>query len=134
MYPYCNTMYIYIMYPYSNTMYIYLIVVPYYSWHLWCVLHTLGYNHTHPSHLISLHHNFASQLESIGAWHWAVFVLMHIEGAWPRGVAIDNVLYRHCTSNVELSEEELFVLEDLGVTKQHVYQAKVHTKTTCLHV
>ena len=79
--------------------------------------------------MISLHHSFASQLESIEAWQWAVFVLMHIEDAELRGRAVENVLYRHCSSEVEPTEQERFVLEDLKVSKQCVYQAKASLHT-----
>jgi hypothetical protein len=29
--------------------------------------------------LESIHESYATQLQSIGLWHWSIFILMHIE-------------------------------------------------------
>lgn len=49
------------------------------SWHLLMALIALQYNHVQKFSLETLHDSYASQLESIGLWHWSIFVLMHIE-------------------------------------------------------
>ena len=53
--------------------------VVYFSWHLKQVLHSLMYTHLSEYHRASLHMNFASHLESLGLWEWAVFVSLHID-------------------------------------------------------
>jgi hypothetical protein len=49
-----------------------------YSWHLMAVLSSLGYNNLSPAHQASICVSYASQLESVGLWHWAIFVLCHL--------------------------------------------------------
>jgi nuclear pore complex protein Nup98-Nup96 len=49
-----------------------------FSWHLYSVLQALHFQQLSPYHAASLHMNYASQLESVGLWHWAVFPLLHI--------------------------------------------------------
>jgi hypothetical protein len=49
-----------------------------YSWHLWCVLNALEYEHLSEYMRCSLCCSYASQLESLGLWQWAVYVLMHL--------------------------------------------------------
>lgn len=46
------------------------------SWLLHLALSSVGYNI--PADIANtLHMNFASQLESVGLWDWAIFVLLH---------------------------------------------------------
>ncbi len=52
--------------------------IVYYSWHVLQVLQALGYSHISEHYLTRLHTSYASQLEALGLWHWAVFVLLHI--------------------------------------------------------
>jgi Nuclear protein 96 len=50
------------------------------SWHVYCVLSSLGYGDTlseHKAALVCVH--YAAQLKSAGLWHWAVFVLLHLK-------------------------------------------------------
>ncbi len=49
------------------------------SWHVLQALQALGYSHISEQDLNHLHVSFASQLEGLGLWHWAVFVLLHIQ-------------------------------------------------------
>ena len=49
------------------------------SWHLYQVLQSLEYTHLSEYHSGMLHSGFASQLEGMGLWHWAAFVLLHIQ-------------------------------------------------------
>ena len=54
-----------------------------------------------------------------------MFVAQHIEDPVLRGRVVEGVAYRQCSSSREPTEEENFLLKDLGVSKQVVYQAKV---------
>lgn len=49
------------------------------SWHLYQVLQSLEYTHLSDYHSGMLHSGFAAQLEGMGLWHWAAFVLLHIQ-------------------------------------------------------
>ncbi|GAA5901438.1 uncharacterized protein JCM6883_000213 [Sporobolomyces salmoneus] len=42
--------------------------------------------------------SYANQLESLGCWEWAVFVLLHLELEGPRAQAIQLLLSRHISS------------------------------------
>lgn len=96
------------------------------------MLSSIGYSHTHPSYLASLHCSYSAQLESLGAWQWAVFVAQHIEDPVLRCHTVEGVVSRHCTSNEELNEQEQFVIDKLSVSRCVVYKAKVHMIRTIL--
>jgi len=49
-----------------------------FSWQLSHVLQALEFTHLSEYHSAMLCTNFAAQLESMGLWQWAVFILMHI--------------------------------------------------------
>jgi nuclear pore complex protein Nup98-Nup96 len=94
------------------------------SWHLWSVLHSLYLTHLHPSSLSHLHQSFAAQLEAVGLWHWAVFILLHLPLSAVREVVVRGVLGRWCSGEEAMTEEEEFVVERLRVPEQWVYSAK----------
>ena len=48
------------------------------GWFVGQVLSTLGYRHLSNTRKVQFHSEFASQLESLGLWHWSVFVLLHL--------------------------------------------------------
>ncbi|PIO24649.1 hypothetical protein AB205_0076280 [Aquarana catesbeiana] len=48
------------------------------SWHLWMVLQALNYTHLSAQSQGVLHASYAAQLENVGLWEWAVFVILHI--------------------------------------------------------
>ncbi|GCC41721.1 hypothetical protein chiPu_0025590, partial [Chiloscyllium punctatum] len=48
------------------------------SWHLWMVLQAMNYTHLSEKHQTMVHTSFAAQLEAVGLWEWAIFVLLHI--------------------------------------------------------
>lgn len=50
-----------------------------FSWLLHQVLNALGYSHISEYSSALVHTSFASQLESHGLWHWAIFVLLHLK-------------------------------------------------------
>mmetsp|Transcript_19490 Transcript_19490/g.50706 ORF Transcript_19490/g.50706 Transcript_19490/m.50706 type:complete len:1705 (+) Transcript_19490:177-5291(+) len=65
-----------------------------------------------------LHVSFAMQLESVGLWHYAVFVLSHIEGPDMREWAIRETLDRNCTHSghpASENDKRAFVVDCLGV-------------------
>ena len=78
----------------------------------------------HPTMMSQLVTSFASQLVSSGQWHWAVFVLLHLQDPVLAQTAVQNVLDRSCCSEEELSSPEVFVVERLKVPRAWVYQAK----------
>ncbi|KAK7096689.1 nuclear pore complex protein Nup98-Nup96-like [Littorina saxatilis] len=96
------------------------------SWHLQCVLQALDFHHLSPHSRASLHANYASQLESVGLWHWAVFPLLHIHHPTQREHAIRQLLGRH----VQLSEKdaylelERFMVDNLSIPPEWIHDAK----------
>ena len=50
------------------------------GWFVEQALRTLGYRHLSLTREMQLHVEFASQLESLGLWHWSVFILLHLRG------------------------------------------------------
>ena len=66
----------------------------YCSWHLQQILESLDYTQLPEAHHCLLQSSFAAQLESIGLWEWAVFVLMHIKNGrrYVRKLFAPNVL------------------------------------------
>lgn len=52
-----------------------------FSWHLWCVLRSIGYDHIDSSVERLLHIHYAEQLAVMELFHLAIFVLMHIDDA-----------------------------------------------------
>ena len=48
------------------------------GWFVGQVLRTLGYRHLSNTREVQLTIEFASQLESLGLWHWSVFILLHL--------------------------------------------------------
>jgi nuclear pore complex protein Nup98-Nup96 len=55
------------------------ILLFYFSWHMQQILQSLEYTHLSQYHRAYIHVNFSSQLESLGLWQWAVFVVLHIQ-------------------------------------------------------
>lgn len=100
------------------------------SWFLMQTLKTLGYRHCSPLAEAQLTTSFAGQLELQGLWQWAVFVLMHLEGAGRREATIKEVLNRFIRLNGEkectkaYQEKESFVIHELKVPGEWVYAAK----------
>jgi nuclear pore complex protein Nup98-Nup96 len=94
------------------------------SWHLAMALVSLGYNSVSSECLESLHESYANQLQSIGLWHWSVFVLMHLADGKRRESAVRGYLSRYVTAESELSASERFVVEKLAVPREWVYGLK----------
>lgn len=96
------------------------------SWHLSQVLKSLGYQHLSLYQKECIHISFAAQLESLGLWHWAIFVLAHIEDAKRREAAIKDCLGRHiCIStNEDYLACEHFIQNRLCIPPKWVHHAK----------
>lgn len=100
------------------------------SWLLLQVLETIGYHHSSALCRAQLHTSFASQLENYDLWHWAIFVLLHIENRVQRELSVQNVLYKFIqlsgdeVEDEEYNDKELFVINDLGVPQRWVFWAK----------
>ncbi|XP_028967287.1 nuclear pore complex protein Nup98-Nup96 [Galendromus occidentalis] len=90
-------------------------------WLLGQVLQSLQYN---VPCMKELHVRMASQLESQGLWQWAVFALLHIEDVHQRQKYVYDLVCRHASASVELTENETFVQNRLKVPKEILYKAK----------
>ncbi|CAH3199095.1 unnamed protein product, partial [Porites evermanni] len=73
-----------------------------------------------------LHSGFASQLEGMGLWHWAAFVLLHIQDLHKRENAVRSLLCRHCCLSADHQnvEKERFMLDDLKIPAEWIHEAK----------
>lgn len=86
---------------------------------------SVDYTHIQKSCMETLHDSYAHQLQSLGLWHWAVFVLMHIENDDRREQAVKSYLARHVTSvSSELDAYERFVIDKLHVPAEWIYELK----------
>ncbi|XP_060682361.1 nuclear pore complex protein Nup98-Nup96 isoform X1 [Hemiscyllium ocellatum] len=96
------------------------------SWHLWMVLQAMNYTHLSEKHQTMVHTSFAAQLEAVGLWEWAIFVLLHIPDAQQRGNAVQEQLNRHCSldETEEQKVKELFLQEKLGIPPEWIHSAK----------
>lgn len=94
------------------------------SWHLTMALQALQYNHMAKFSMETLHNNFAEQLQSVGLWHWAIYVLMHIEDDQRREKFVRLYLSRNVSTSIELNESEQFLVEKLKVPSEWVYEYK----------
>ncbi|XP_041462451.1 nuclear pore complex protein Nup98-Nup96-like isoform X3 [Lytechinus variegatus] len=97
------------------------------SWHVLQVLHALGYTHLSPHRQAHLTVSYASQLESIGLWHWAAFVLLHIPNDIAREDLVRSLLERHITLELtgnQLTVQESFLVERLHVPVEWIHDAK----------
>lgn len=96
------------------------------SWHLNQVLESLQYTHLSQYHAGMLHTSFAAQLEGLGLWHWATFVLLHLQDPVRRERAVRSLLCRHCSLSADHSnvEKERFMLSDLKIPAEWIHEAK----------
>ncbi|KAK6637009.1 hypothetical protein RUM43_010680 [Polyplax serrata] len=96
------------------------------SWLLEQVLISLGYVHLSKMSSAINCVGFASQLEAYGLWHWSIFVYLHLPDGFRRKQAAVDSLNRHVTllEDRGLTEEETFVIDDLGIPAEWVYRSK----------
>ncbi|GIY84618.1 hypothetical protein CDAR_169222 [Caerostris darwini] len=95
------------------------------SWLLHLSLSSIGY--TIPVDLAStLHMNFASQLESLNLWHWAIFVLLHHDDEEWRIKQVKDVILRNISLEVneDVIVKEKFLTEQLLIPEKWIFQAK----------
>ena len=96
------------------------------SWLIQQMLVALGYSHLSDYVAALTHANFAAQLETYDLWHWAIFVVLHLQDSGRRRSAVMDLLARH----VELDEtedyvkRENFLREELGIPSIWINQAK----------
>ncbi|XP_011615072.2 nuclear pore complex protein Nup98-Nup96 isoform X2 [Takifugu rubripes] len=102
------------------------------SWHLWGVLQALHYSHLSASRQGLLHSSYAAQLEGVGLWHLAVFILMHIPDHIQRERAVRDMLTLHCPlqETDESVRRERFLTEKLLIPEQWIHEAKA-TRARC---
>ncbi|PNF16103.1 Nuclear pore complex protein Nup98-Nup96 [Cryptotermes secundus] len=103
------------------------------SWLLQQVLNALGYSHMSEYSSALVHTSFASQLESHGLWHWAIFVLLHLKNKQSRKVAVLDILGRHVdlSDNEEYQDRENFLCEQLNIPSQWIFEAKATLASAC---
>ncbi|XP_066587580.1 nuclear pore complex protein Nup98-Nup96 isoform X2 [Prorops nasuta] len=107
------------------------------SWIIQEILVALGYNHLSEYVATLTHVNFATQLEAYGLWHWAVFVMMHLEDSGKRKAAVISLLERHvsicnnCGDEFEMNlreseyeKQEEFLIKNLHVPTSWIDNAK----------
>lgn len=94
------------------------------TWHLTMALIALQYNHIAKFSIETLHNSYAEQLQSVGLWHWAIYVLMHIEDDQRREKFVRLYLSRNVSTSIELNESERFLVEKLKVPSEWVYEYK----------
>lgn len=96
------------------------------SWHLWTVLQALNYTHLSEQSQGVLHASYAAQLENVGLWQWAIFVLLHITNTQMRERAVRELLNRHCalSETPESHDKEDFLIKRLCVPASWIHEAK----------
>lgn len=101
------------------------------SWLLLQVLETIGYRHCSALCRAQMHTSFASQLENYGQWHWAIFVLLHIDNKAQREISVQSMLYKYIQltagedgTDETYAEKEAFVIDELMVPRSWIYWAK----------
>ncbi|KAK9710390.1 hypothetical protein K7432_008451 [Basidiobolus ranarum] len=85
--------------------------------------------------------SFAFQLERLGLWKWAVFIMLHLRDTDSREVAIRELIFRHISVDaveqesdslpeIQFNDDEMFLLNTLKVPSEWVYEAKaLHAKS-----
>ncbi|KAH9492375.1 Nuclear pore complex protein Nup98-Nup96 [Bulinus truncatus] len=94
------------------------------SWHLLQVLQALKYSHLSPYHTESINVSFATQLEALGLWHLAAFVLLHVKDTNQRQQALMSLLQRHIELGDDFSDREQFLVNKLHIPAEWLHQAK----------
>ncbi|KAE8628187.1 hypothetical protein XENTR_v10007381 [Xenopus tropicalis] len=96
------------------------------SWHMWMVLQALNYTHLSGHRQGMLHASYAAQLENVGLWEWAIFVLLHIQDPHVREAAVRELLNRHCVvhDSPESLAKENFLIQRLCLPAQWIHKAK----------
>jgi len=96
------------------------------SWLIYRVLESLGYRMAGSTCSDRLCTDFADQLEQLGLWDWAVFVLLHITNKVLREASVMRVLERRVTLDTDQDghTREDWVVTSLGVPAVWVARAR----------
>ncbi|CAF0854956.1 unnamed protein product [Rotaria sp. Silwood1] len=94
------------------------------SWMLYITLQSLGSYPLSIENDACLHVNFARQLENLGFWQLAIFVLLHINESTNRKKMINEFLHRHVTSNIDLTQEEQTLVDKYNIPINMILSAK----------
>ncbi|CAL4157099.1 unnamed protein product, partial [Meganyctiphanes norvegica] len=105
----------------------------YVSWLLWSVLRSLGYHHLSDIDAASLHLVMAALLESEGHWHWAAFILLHIQDNERRLGEVKQLIARHISLEEGGKEAEEFLTVHLRIPDKWLFEAKA-TVARSLHM
>ncbi|KRX98942.1 Nuclear pore complex protein Nup98-Nup96 [Trichinella pseudospiralis] len=91
------------------------------SWHLWTILHAVGFTDVSHEQLNALHCAYAVQLEELGLWHWAIFVLSHIADSKTRITAIQKMVAHRGFS----ADEEVwsFLVKTIGIPEKWLFSS-----------
>jgi nuclear pore complex protein Nup98-Nup96 len=101
------------------------------GWLVAQVLRSLGYRHLSEEKRDRHHAEFASQLESLGMWHWSVFVLLHLSDATQRRACVKDVLGRHVKlGDPESNDREVFLQDQLDIPSAWIAEAKAMSAAT----
>eukprot|EP00050_Salpingoeca_kvevrii_P022602 m.128822 g.128822 ORF g.128822 m.128822 type:complete len:1848 (+) comp9760_c0_seq5:346-5889(+) len=97
------------------------------SWHLHNIVSSLGISRLPARREEQLHTDYAAQLEGVGLWHWAAFVLLHLEDPAMRTRAVRELLARNCGQAEAASStgkrKIAFVLDQLSLPAAWTHQA-----------
>ncbi|XP_022108489.1 nuclear pore complex protein Nup98-Nup96-like isoform X2 [Acanthaster planci] len=96
------------------------------SWHVLQAVQALGFSHLSDQDLAHLHTSYASQLEALGLWHWAAFVLLHIQDDFRREDVVRQLLQRQCLlkRSEENAAKERFLVNQLHIPPKWIFEAK----------
>ncbi|XP_074651968.1 nuclear pore complex protein Nup98-Nup96-like [Tubulanus polymorphus] len=96
------------------------------SWHLLQALKSLGYTHLSEYHESLIHANYISQLETVGLWHWAIFVALHNSDSERREKTVRDLLNRHVDfyRTEKSTAIEQFLREKLNIPAIWLHKAK----------
>ncbi|XP_038055472.1 nuclear pore complex protein Nup98-Nup96-like isoform X2 [Patiria miniata] len=96
------------------------------SWHVLQALQALGFTHLSDQDLAHLHTSYAAQLEALGLWHWAAFVLLHIQDDFRREYIVRQLLKRQCSlkRSEENAAKERFLVNQLHIPPIWISEAK----------
>ncbi|KAJ2961964.1 hypothetical protein NQZ79_g2892 [Umbelopsis isabellina] len=67
--------------------------------------------------------SFASQLEAMGLWHWAIYVQLFLKARNSRQIAIQDILARHIELDTT-DEQEAFLKDQLHIPVAWIEEAK----------
>lgn len=93
------------------------------SWFLSQALRSLSYTHLSHCARAQLNLDFAALLESLGMWHWAIFVLQHNPSAAARDHAVKQMLQRYLALEEDPTVEQ-FLVDRLGLPMVWIHAAK----------